>query len=78
MPSLLLAGLVFVSVIVPPSRSVRATPGFTEFSLTSTVEENPDFLAAAKTWCYEIQALRAFIWMDWAMRESPWYPLTSV
>jgi len=32
-----------------------------------SVEENPNFLAAAKTWCYEIQALRAFIWMDWAM-----------
>jgi len=31
------------------------------------IEENPEFLAAAKTWCYEIQALRAFVWMEWAM-----------
>jgi len=31
------------------------------------VEENPEFFAAAKTWCYEIQALRVFIWMTWAI-----------
>jgi len=29
------------------------------------VEQNPDFLNQAKTWCYEIQALRAFIWLEW-------------
>jgi len=29
------------------------------------VEQNPDFLNQAKTWCYEIQALRAFIWFEW-------------
>jgi len=77
MASRLLAGLIFAPVIVPLSRSVRATRAFTEISLTRTPEENPDFLAAAKTWCYEIQALRAFVWMDWAMRESPWYPSAS-
>jgi hypothetical protein len=31
------------------------------------VESNPEFLSAAKTWCYEIQALRAFIWMEWVI-----------
>jgi len=31
------------------------------------IEENPEFLAAAKTWCHEIQVLRAFVWMEWAM-----------
>jgi hypothetical protein len=77
MYSLLLAGLAFALVIVPPSRSVRVNPILYLNSLTCTVEGNTDFLAAVKTWCYEIQALRAFMWMDWAIRESLWYTLSS-
>lgn len=31
------------------------------------VEKNPEFFKQAKTWCYEIQALRALIWMEWVI-----------
>jgi len=31
------------------------------------IDESRDFFGQAKTWCLEIQALRAFVWIEWVI-----------